>query len=365
MSKVRKRLIAFFLVLAMVITSGISVPTEVFAKSNLEKIQTNKGKKSTGKSVDSTAISTGGKLDISGDKVIGSFEDRAQAGETYAIDFTNTCDRYATFLFKVSTVCNMEVLVVDSKATEYEVQYTVDDWQLDAQGDASISTWIDLLPKGDGTIYVTFDADVSYKVTASIAGVDAYMAKSYSVTRGFTRSLYIYGGYGEKVTSWSSSKKSIATVSKKGVVTGKKNGKCTITAKLSNGKKLKTTVSVVSNSWSWPVNNVGDVPYGYYSFQLKKAELNSKGNLVCTYRVVNGTTNYYLTKVYVSLTVTHLPKNKTVGTVSGNKTLNLGHRKKKDITYTIPKKKLKIKKFDLRNETINFNTYRDIYYTYK
>ena len=46
-----------------------------------------------------------------------------------------------------------------------------------------------------------------------------------------------------KTVKWSSSNKSVATVSSKGVVTGKKNGKTTISAKV-NGKTLKCSVRV-------------------------------------------------------------------------------------------------------------------------
>jgi len=42
---------------------------------------------------------------------------------------------------------------------------------------------------------------------------------------------------GDAVTKWKSSKKNIATVSKKGVVKGKKNGKTKITAYTASGKK--------------------------------------------------------------------------------------------------------------------------------
>ena len=44
--------------------------------------------------------------------------------------------------------------------------------------------------------------------------------------------------------TWSTSKKKVATVSKKGVVKGKKKGKATITVKTQNGKKAKVVVTV-------------------------------------------------------------------------------------------------------------------------
>ncbi|WP_026494890.1 Ig-like domain-containing protein [Butyrivibrio sp. WCD3002] len=63
-----------------------------------------------------------------------------------------------------------------------------------------------------------------------------------SVKVGKTTKLKIKGAKGAKV-KWSSSKKKIATVSNKGVVTGKKPGKTTIKAKV-GGKTYKCQLSV-------------------------------------------------------------------------------------------------------------------------
>ena len=52
---------------------------------------------------------------------------------------------------------------------------------------------------------------------------------------------------------WSSSNKKVATVSQKGKVTAKKNGKATITVKIKNNKKLKATCSITVGT---PVSKV-------------------------------------------------------------------------------------------------------------
>ena len=65
--------------------------------------------------------------------------------------------------------------------------------------------------------------------------------KTATVNVGATVKLKVNGT--KKTVKWSTSKKSVATVSSKGVVTGKKAGKATITAKV-NGKKYTCKVTV-------------------------------------------------------------------------------------------------------------------------
>jgi GH25 family lysozyme M1 (1,4-beta-N-acetylmuramidase) len=54
---------------------------------------------------------------------------------------------------------------------------------------------------------------------------------------------------GDKVKSWSSSKRNVATVSKTGKITAKKLGTTTITAKTKNGKKDTIKIQVVTRSY--------------------------------------------------------------------------------------------------------------------
>jgi len=67
---------------------------------------------------------------------------------------------------------------------------------------------------------------------------------SINVGRGYTKSLSVVGV--KNGGTWSSSNKSIATVSSKGVVKGKKNGTCYIKYTLKTGKVLKCKVKVVN-----------------------------------------------------------------------------------------------------------------------
>lgn len=95
------------------------------------------------------------------------------------------------------------------------------------------------------TLALAFGALVASSLTPEGAG-QAHAAslskKSVTITKGKTYKLKLKKATAKKV-KWSSSKKSVATVSKSGTVKAKKAGKATITAKY-KGKKYKCKVTV-------------------------------------------------------------------------------------------------------------------------
>ena len=83
-------------------------------------------------------------------------------------------------------------------------------------------------------------------VPAKAAAKDAFVVKSYTMAKGEKWTLNVYNADNAKV-SYKSSKKSVATVSKKGVVTAKKAGSATITVTIKEGKdtyQAKTKIKV-------------------------------------------------------------------------------------------------------------------------
>lgn len=87
---------------------------------------------------------------------------------------------------------------------------------------------------------------------------------------GDTYSLKLNGVSGG--ITWTSSKKSVATVSSKGKVTAKKEGKATITA-TANNKKYKCSVTVLSNKTTdilLGIFNFDELPIEEYLEQYKK-----------------------------------------------------------------------------------------------
>ena len=91
------------------------------------------------------------------------------------------------------------------------------------------------------------NAKTSAKVKLNKTKVTIHVGESYKLKVKGTK---------KKVT-WKSSKKSVVTVNKKGVVTGKKAGKSIITAKVGK-KKLKCKVTVIVKSNKSKKNN-GDI----------------------------------------------------------------------------------------------------------
>ena len=83
-------------------------------------------------------------------------------------------------------------------------------------------------------------------IPAKAAAADAFVVSSYTMEKGEKWTLNVYNAENAKI-SYKSSKKSVATVSKKGVVTAKKAGSATITVTIKEGKdtyQTKTKIKV-------------------------------------------------------------------------------------------------------------------------
>ena len=83
-------------------------------------------------------------------------------------------------------------------------------------------------------------------VPAKAAAADAFIVSSYTMQKGEKWTLNVYNAGNAKI-SYKSSKKSVATVSKKGVVTAKKAGTATITVTVKDSEgtyQAKTKIKV-------------------------------------------------------------------------------------------------------------------------
>ena len=148
------------------------------------------------------------------------------------------------------------------------------------------------LKKGSATITATNGKSVS-KCKVKVKDYSLNVKKA-DLTCGFTLKLKLNGN-GKGKIKWSSSDKSIAKVSSKGVVTAKKAGKVKITAK-KNGKKYTCKVTVKPNEKVYDLSGRNyNSQYNAVVFDISK--IYQKGNIyVVDLKLINRT-SYYVTNV--------------------------------------------------------------------
>ena len=117
--------------------------------------------------------------------------------------------------------------------------------------------------------------DASAVLLAQKSATKIILVKTAKIKAGFKKTLKPkLVNKGESLTGlkWSSSNKAVATVTSKGIVTGKKAGTCKITCKLANGKKYTVKVTVQANKFSTGKTtancSVGSYPPTYVSLEL-------------------------------------------------------------------------------------------------
>lgn len=217
------------------------------------------------------------------------------------------------------------------------------------------------MPSGDYTVKLTFDADVQFAFGVDVEKIVATISqKSLTLTAGFTKKLKVDNT--TDTVTWSSNKKSVATVSSKGVVTAKKAGTATITAKTKSGQKLTCKVTVKANTYKETKYSTSNVSYGDCILQVYRASYASNGDLVLKCRLINnsGHKTTSLKNLKIKFTT---DAGKTIGTYSvKSKSMSLSSGSTKDFSVTIKKSKLKIKKADLRNSTYSTSGTYNYYY---
>ena len=114
-------------------------------------------------------------------------------------------------------------------------------------------------------------------IPAKAAAADAFVVSSYTMAKGEKWTLNVYNAGNAKI-SYKSSKKSVATVSKKGVVTAKKAGSATITVTIKEGKdtyQTKTKIKVKKQiTYAEAIKRVNAELNLLYVCAVKLAEMN-------------------------------------------------------------------------------------------
>lgn len=216
------------------------------------------------------------------------------------------------------------------------------------------------MPAGDYAYGVTVAVDAQYYLDIFTKVAEPKISETKAtITAGYTKKLSVSDG---TVKSWASSKKAVATVDKKGKITAKKAGKAVITATLTDGTKLKCTVTVKANKYTASKLTTSDVTYGNGAMSAYSAAFDKSGNLVVKVIFVNNT-SYKVTKLKgIKITVKN-GAGATVGTYKlSSKNVSVPAHSTKSFSFTIKKSSLKKKTADLRNSTITCDgTY---YYVY-
>ncbi|MCI7107718.1 MAG: Ig-like domain-containing protein [Lachnospiraceae bacterium] len=284
------------------------------------------------------------------------------------IHFTVPSEGKVWFLIQTLAPCEMKLALYNSAGNlvaddylgnPYTVSAYDSNWYANSYGYAEYDeTWN--LAAGDYTYGITFTEDTPFLLDVIEEGTKATISQTKAtITKGFTKKLSVSGG---TVKSWSSNKKSVATVDKKGKVTAKKAGKATITATLTDGTKLKCNVTVKDNKYSASKITTSDVYYGKCAMSAYSASFDTKGNLVVKTKFVNN--DYYKVVALKNIKIVVKDGNgKTVGTYKASKkNVTVSSGSTKDITFTIKKSSLKKKKADLRNCTITCDGIYEYYY---
>ena len=278
------------------------------------------------------------------------------AGQEVKCPFTLEKSAYTDVLIYAVAAENATLTLYNSTGevvTLYDedpVTISSEDWKYDSKYGTYYQDGFEALPAGDYTYGIKCEKDNYLFIDIAYEKAVAKISQSTAtVTVGFTKKLSVEGA---KVKSWTSSKKSVATVDKKGKVTAKKAGKTTIKAKLDNGETLKCVVTVKANKYSYTKPTVSDVNYGDCVMSVYSASFDKKGNLVVKARVVNNNDYKIVALNDIKIIVTD-ENGKTMATYKQKKkSVSIAPGSTKDLSFTISKSSLKKKNFDLRNAMI-------------
>ena len=209
---------------------------------------------------------------------------------------------------------------------------------------------------GNYILEIVFDQDASFDFTMNQRPLTAKLNKtSLSITKGFSDSIKVTGG---KIKTCTSSNTKVATVTNKGKISAKANGKATIKVKLTNGKVLTCKVSVKPNIYNAKNITITDTLLNNYQMKAYKASFDKKGNLIIKFKIANNGSGRITTVHNFKITVTDSKKDTVATYKKTNFEADLNSFKDKSYSVTIPKSALKknVNNIDIRTAKIKITS---------
>lgn len=160
-----------------------------------------------------------------------SIEDKNGAWHEYNLTATNM-KKYGVTVYAITIPADFEPQTI-----LYQV-YSGETWI------SQVSKTVSGFDSISGVVVSSSGAETKLSDFSADSAVSKLSKSSASLKAGKTLALKVINGTAK---SWSSSKKSVASVSKAGKVTALKKGTASITATLTNGKKLTCKVTIKSN----------------------------------------------------------------------------------------------------------------------
>ena len=144
-----------------------------------------------------------------------------------------------------------------------------DSWILDGRGWYTYKYVVNQLKKGSYSVEYVFDQETKFDAKiVQLSNNVSLSSNKLSITKGFVKTLKVNNGV---ATSWTSSNSSVASVNRKGKITGKKIGTTTVTAHLSDGKSLKCKVTIKANEYSGKKITIEDSGINEYTIRAYHA----------------------------------------------------------------------------------------------
>ena len=281
----------------------------------------------------------------------------AQPNSPIRYNFSLTKESDIYFIIRINSRTGMTLTVKEpvqeTPLVTHSLPASTPTWQYQSSTGIYENTDTMHLSAGNYILELCFEGEVNYDLSMNQISPNAKLNKTkMTITKGFSDTIKVNGG---TIKSCRSSNKNIATVTKKGKVSGKKSGTTKIKVTLTNGKTLTCKVTVKPNQYSSKKITISDTLYDTYDMKAYQASFDSNGNLVVKFMIANNSYGKITEVPKFKITVKN-GKNKTTASYSKKSyKVSVDSYSAKSYTMTIPKSAFKVNrtKIDLRTSKIS------------